>query len=270
MNEEKQFFIYKITNIINNKIYIGQTDNPNKRWAGHRGVSKTCKHYLYKSIRKYGIENFIFEIIAQTIKLEYIDELEIVCIKQYNCTNPIIGYNIESGGGRIKKAPMSNEVKLKISKGHIGKKVSQDTKIKLSKAAIGKKHTEETKAKMRKKDKKPKKKYEIIYPNITNKRLSEETKQKLREANLGKKASEDTLIKMSKSMIGKNKGKKNGMYGIPSEKTPLAKLTQDQANEIRERYSSEKISSIQLAKEYDVSKKTILNIINNKTYIIKK
>jgi hypothetical protein len=60
-------------------------------------------------------------------------------------------------------------------------------------------------------------------------------------------------------MIGEN----NGMFGTSSEKASCAKLTQIQADEIRKRYSEEKISSIQLAKEYNVSKKTILN---NKTY----
>jgi Mor family transcriptional regulator len=57
------------------------------------------------------------------------------------------------------------------------------------------------------------------------------------------------------------------MFGVSSEKAPCAKLTLLQAIEIRKEYNLGKISSIALAKKYNVSKKTILNILHNKTYI---
>lgn len=64
-------FIYKITNIINNKIYIGKTEysNPTKRWKQHLADYKReyCKERpLYKAFNKYGIDNFSFEIIEET------------------------------------------------------------------------------------------------------------------------------------------------------------------------------------------------------------
>ena len=59
--------IYKITNLINNKIYIGQSVDIKKRWATHKRQAfikgKEYDKYLYRAIRKYGIDNFSFEII---------------------------------------------------------------------------------------------------------------------------------------------------------------------------------------------------------------
>ena len=53
------FYVYKITNIKNGKIYIGLTTVPiEMRWANHIRDSKRCNRHLYKSMRKYGIENF--------------------------------------------------------------------------------------------------------------------------------------------------------------------------------------------------------------------
>lgn len=80
-------FIYKIQNQINKKIYIGSTKNPDKRWFQHKQSSqlKSRQSYNYPlqaAIRKYGIENFTFEIIdeceddkASLIEQKYIIEL---------------------------------------------------------------------------------------------------------------------------------------------------------------------------------------------------
>ena len=64
--------VYKITNIINNHSYIGVSKNIENRWKTHitRAFNYTDKEFnkvLYKAFRKYGVENFVFEII------EYID-----------------------------------------------------------------------------------------------------------------------------------------------------------------------------------------------------
>ena len=68
---------------------------------------------------------------------------------------------------------------------------------------------------------------------------------------------------MSKSMIGKNIGVKNGMYGKASAH---AKLTKEQAILIREEYVYGNISMLKLSKKFNVSKRTILNIIKLKIY----
>ena len=77
--------IYKITNLINNKAYIGQSINIESRWRHHKADSKNklSENYekiLYRAFRKYGIENFSFEVIEQCS----IDELD---IKEKYCIN---------------------------------------------------------------------------------------------------------------------------------------------------------------------------------------
>lgn len=59
--------IYKITNSINGKVYIGLTTvTLEARWRGHIRDSRVCDRHLYRSMRKYGLENFIIEEIDNT------------------------------------------------------------------------------------------------------------------------------------------------------------------------------------------------------------
>ena len=91
--------IYKITNQVNNKVYIGlTTESLQKRWCGHKVDSKKKNSHLYISMRKYGIENFTIEIIDETDSFEKLGELERYYIKQYNSQDPNYGYNITAGG----------------------------------------------------------------------------------------------------------------------------------------------------------------------------
>ena len=91
--------IYKITNLINNKIYIGLTTcSLKERWDNHRHCVKSDPRHLYCSMRKYGIENFKIEQIDETNDLQKLAELEDMYIKQYDSRNPEIGYNLSAGG----------------------------------------------------------------------------------------------------------------------------------------------------------------------------
>lgn len=89
--------IYKITNKINGKIYIGQSKDIAHRWKEHKWRSKNCLYPIQKAITKYGIENFEFEVIEECL-LEELDDREIYYIDLYNSTNKAIGYNISKGG----------------------------------------------------------------------------------------------------------------------------------------------------------------------------
>lgn len=88
--------IYRITNLINNKVYIGQTIHPNKRWQEHQQRAKT--HYdnypIHLAIDKYGAKNFSFEILEWT---EDYDNEEARLINEYNSISPN-GYNLIEGG----------------------------------------------------------------------------------------------------------------------------------------------------------------------------
>ena len=102
-NKKKQLntmIIYKITNKLNNKVYIGlTTQSLEKRWISHKAEGKRGnKKPLYAEIRKYGIENFIIEEIDHATSLEELGELERKYIKQFDSTNRNNGYNLTYGG----------------------------------------------------------------------------------------------------------------------------------------------------------------------------
>ena len=91
--------IYKITNLINQKIYIGLTTCTLKeRWQNHKGCVKSDPRHLYRSMRKYGIENFKIEIVEETDSLEKLAQLEDYYINLYNSRDPNVGYNLSAGG----------------------------------------------------------------------------------------------------------------------------------------------------------------------------
>lgn len=94
--------IYKLTNIKNNKIYIGQTKNSlRKRIISHltqaRIGTKSRKHHLQFAIQKYGYDNFDISII-EVCKQEQLNEREIFWIHYYDSTDPSKGYNCTNGG----------------------------------------------------------------------------------------------------------------------------------------------------------------------------
>jgi len=107
-NDELIGIIYKITNLVNDKIYIGKTkefyginvpygiESRFKKHIcdakGHRGCP-----LLGNAIRKHGEENFIIEKL-KNCKLEDVDDNEVALIKHYDATNKDIGYNIALGG----------------------------------------------------------------------------------------------------------------------------------------------------------------------------
>jgi group I intron endonuclease len=109
--------IYKSTNKITGKIYIGQTTKSlEKRIKGHIKESKIDKSRPFLlSIKKYGIDNFTFEVIDTTNNLDELNNKEIYWIDFYNSVSPN-GYNV-TGGGQGKKMVSTNELGKRISKG---------------------------------------------------------------------------------------------------------------------------------------------------------
>jgi len=102
--------IYKITNKLNNKCYIGKSSDINKRWQTHRYEYKGKREYnklLYAAFRKYGLENFTFEVLEEFNKDDYekfANNREQYWIMYYNSYEN--GYNATLGGdgGRIENA----------------------------------------------------------------------------------------------------------------------------------------------------------------------
>ena len=91
-------YVYLITNKINNKKYVGITNDYKKSWANHKCCNNPTMA-IAKAIKKYGAENFNFELIEENVPLEKIDEKEIYYIKLYEShVSTGKGYNISKGG----------------------------------------------------------------------------------------------------------------------------------------------------------------------------
>lgn len=95
---EKIYCVYKHTNKINNKVYIGQTcQKPEYRW-GKNGNNYIQCPYFWKAIQKYGWENFQHEILETDIPQNKINEREQFYILQYESYKEDRGYNCSKGG----------------------------------------------------------------------------------------------------------------------------------------------------------------------------
>jgi group I intron endonuclease len=122
--------IYKITNLSSNKIYVGQAvshilNHKKYRPYGHEGrfrchiseafsTKKNQSHYLNNAIRKYGVTDFVVELI-ECCEIKDADEREIHYIKEFNSLFPN-GYNLKNGGNVFTH---SDESKKRVSNGVI-------------------------------------------------------------------------------------------------------------------------------------------------------
>lgn len=121
-------YIYKITNKINNKIYIGQVYNKSiyDRFKRHiKEASNNSKSYIDRAINKYGDKNFICELIDTAKSLQDLNQKEKYWISYYNSTDRNIGYNLTPGGDGgntylCKTEDEMNQIKQKISESNKG------------------------------------------------------------------------------------------------------------------------------------------------------
>ena len=138
--------IYIIKNLVNNKIYVGQTTMKFiKRFWHHRWMLANNKHdneHLQKAWNKYGSNNFEFSVVYVRQNNECLNSKEIEYIKQYNSIKN--GYNIQSGGNVIlcEYIPASSRKRVgEINRKRLlGSKLSEKTKMKMSKSRQGSKN----------------------------------------------------------------------------------------------------------------------------------
>lgn len=92
-------YVYKITNLINNKAYIGITNNIEKRWSNEKSYPSdpSKRQVIQEAIHKYGKQNFSFEILHRNVSIEQAIQFEENYIKNLNTLVPN-GYNVDQGG----------------------------------------------------------------------------------------------------------------------------------------------------------------------------
>jgi group I intron endonuclease len=169
------YYLYLITNKINEKVYVGKAKSPKKRWQKHiRPDVRTLKHQaIAKAIRKYGKDNFIFELVQAVDSEQEAFELEkfwIAELRRYSIPN----YNLTDGGEGTSGYRHTQETKNNLSQMKLGIPFSEEHKQNLSAAKIG------------------------LPPPNKGKAMSNEQRSKLSEAHTGKILSEEhkqTIIK---------------------------------------------------------------------------
>ena len=176
--------IYLITNTVNGKMYVGQSNGIKRRFNRHKRAAVTKHHreafYLHNSIAKHGQENFKFEVLLYSKDRDYLNLMEQRCIDSYNTLSPN-GYNLDTGGGVSRTVSEATKEKMR---GRIawnkGMPQSEEQKRKQSAAMMGKPSPQ--KGKPRTEEEKRKQSEAMKGRTAWNKgvAMSEEQKNKLR------------------------------------------------------------------------------------------
>ena len=132
----KTYEVYKVTNNINNKIYVGITNQGYKtRFYKHCSDSIRGSNFpLHLALRKYGIDNFTTEVIETCDTIELLKEREIHWIKTLQSQSKEIGYNVTSGGDGAYGIKVSDVTRNKMSLAAKGRVISDITKNNMRKA----------------------------------------------------------------------------------------------------------------------------------------
>ena len=224
-------YIYKITCLINNKLYIGQAQDPRVRWNNHKLEARQefPRMIINKAMKKHGIENFTFEVIVTCQTLDDANELETLLVTQYEShISTDKGYNVSLGGSN---APKTDAWKQQISK--LAQERAPETSKQMTTIAAarpedyyeymkgntintGRTQSPEWIEMMRNRERSEEEKAKISESlrasyaagertsYFTDKEawnkgipMTEEQKEILRQANIGKKHSQETIEKMS-------------------------------------------------------------------------
>jgi len=215
--------VYKITNTVNNRFYIGSSKNIESRIRAHKASLRRRDHrskFLQRSYDKYGLEYFKFEtvIICSEDNLLFYEQLLIDSLKPDFNNSKVAGstrgykatdetralqskvwkdrgmtdaqkqhiINMSSANKGKKKPPMTEEQKIKISESLKGRKMTLESSIKKSEATKGRKKTEEHKEKIR-----------IAHLGKKREKFSDEWLKNMSIASSNRCHTDETKLKMS-------------------------------------------------------------------------
>ena len=257
----KKYYTYIITNEINNRKYIGFTDNPKRRWCEEKSIAfnPSSIYYdypYYRAIRKYGWVAFDKQVLSEfDSKRDALDnEIYLVALHKTNIKKygNKYGYNLtdggELGGGMSGKKhteewKQSQSIRMQGNSFNTGKRRSEDTKIEMNKSR-----------KKREPD-------------------SEETKaNKSKAAKLRSPATEETNLKISNTLKAKNLTGENAIrYGTKqseesiqkaADNNPNRKLDGEKVRKIKELYATGDYSYKDIGIMFGISYQYVGNIIN--------
>lgn len=134
--------VYKVTNKINNKIYIGQTVCSLSRRRCQHETAKNTGYHFHNAIHKYGKNSFKWEILNNCISKVDMDRLEKHYINKFNSNDRSIGYNMTLGGDSPLGRRHKEESKRKMSISKTGKKLphTDEWNRKIGEAQLGPKN----------------------------------------------------------------------------------------------------------------------------------
>lgn len=249
------FYIYKITNKTNGKIYIGKTNNLYQRFHSHKhsvlkvskGIYDEKTQYIHRAMNKHGIDNFLIEMIYQTDNHKECLDKEIEFIALFDSINRDKGYNLTKGG-----------------EGALGRKHTQEAIEIMRKKATGRLHSNEVKERMSK-DRRGK-----------GKKLSQTDMLSIRNLY----ANGISLVELSNKFNVSTTSIKyvcSGMNGLFERITRgqnnkinpnfrAHKITTEIAIDIYNEYMNSNSSSCELAKKYNLSGAAVLSILHKKTW----
>lgn len=229
MSKEKICGIYKITSP-SGKIYIGQAVNIYKRWIPYNSVNCKSQRLLFRSLKKYGVDNHKFEIIEECPE-EMLNDREVYYIKYFGAFDTPHGLNLTPGGDGYKK---SEDHKRRISEAHkrwwkknhrvpseeqkrkysiyikeYWKNATKEERLKRGDAGRGKKRTEEEKKIMSERakkywethERKPDSEETKRKKGVGSKKMWQEKRDEIIAAQRGKKRTEEQKVNYKKGAL---------------------------------------------------------------------
>lgn len=253
--QPKHGIVYRITNVVTGRSYIGLTRQPlHQRWSCHRSSAIMMKNQkrksgclaLWQSIIKYGENSFEIDVLASAITSKSLNELEMLLIAQHDTKIPK-GYNLTAGGegsngaSEITRAKMaaahtglrhSAASRAKMSTSQKGRIVSDEARKKFAKAITGRKASVETRAKQSVAHKGMRHTPESI-AKMKNRQISSETRAKLSVTSKGRKHNPNTILKMKGRQVSSETRAKLSVAGKGRKHTSETKIKISRAGKIR-------------------------------------